>query len=60
MAGGGPYEFLFDDLIPFVTAAGVLSMEIGVAPIGCHPWLTHTGGSILMRQAIEPGAEPTR
>jgi hypothetical protein len=47
MAGGGPYEFLFDDLIPFVTAADVLSMEIGVAPIGCHPWLTHTGGSIL-------------
>lgn len=29
IAGGGVYEFLFDDLIPFVTAVDVLSHGIG-------------------------------
>lgn len=29
IAGGGIYEFLFDDLIPFVTAADLLSSGIG-------------------------------
>lgn len=29
IAGGGIYEFLFDDLLPFVTAADVLSGGIG-------------------------------
>jgi ribosomal protein S18 acetylase RimI-like enzyme len=29
IAGGGLYEFLFDDLIPFVTAVDVLSAGIG-------------------------------
>jgi ribosomal protein S18 acetylase RimI-like enzyme len=29
IAGGGVYEFLFDDLIPFVTALDVLSAGIG-------------------------------
>ena len=29
IAGGGVYEFLFDDLIPFVTAVDLLSAGIG-------------------------------
>ena len=29
LAGGGLYEFLFDDLIPFVTAVDLLSAGIG-------------------------------
>jgi hypothetical protein len=29
LAGGGLYEFLFDDLIPFVTAVDILSAGIG-------------------------------
>lgn len=49
IAGGGIYEFLFDDLIPFVTAVDVLSAGIGgeIYPVSyrncCVAVLGHDG-----------------
>jgi len=52
IAGGGVYEFLFDDLIPFVTAVDLLSSGIGSEhyPISyrncCVASVGHDGGIV--------------
>lgn len=52
IAGGGIYEFLFDDLIPFVTAVDLLSSGIGsehypISYRNCHvASLGHDGGIV--------------
>jgi GNAT superfamily N-acetyltransferase len=52
MAGEGLYEFLFDDLIPFVTAPDVLAMgtageEHPISYRNCHVAVARNGGLLV-------------
>lgn len=60
IAGGGIYEFLFDDLIPFVTAVDLLSSGIRgeqypISYRNCHvASLAHCGGEIVAAANVFP------
>lgn len=52
MAGGGLYEFLFDDLIPFVTArdilsAGVERLDPPISYLHCHVAVDGASGRLV-------------
>lgn len=59
LAGGGLYEFLFDNLIPFVTAVDVLSAGIGderypVSYRNCYVAALGTDGAIVAAANVFP------
>lgn len=59
VAGGGVYEFLFDDLIPFVTAVDLLSGGIGgedypISYRNCHVATLGRDGAIVAAANVFP------
>jgi ribosomal protein S18 acetylase RimI-like enzyme len=62
IAGGGLYEFLFDDLIPFLSAAdfmagGVASERYPVSYRNCHVAVDAASGEILGAANVFPADE---